>query len=287
MPETGLRAASASVPAPTTPAEIAVELTQAVHDLNARGLYKAAQWAAEQLVGLELHASPAPPQQPWGHAPQLDPQQPGAASSRSEPAGPCPRADADEWHPQYLLARAHFQAKVGLARAWWERLGTSSLKTLAGDIAPACHAYSTSYLAVGRAFARALAATPARAADQSPYAILPVAPRPARLRSCRSTAAAPTLWARCRGRCPPSCASTRCTWRGRSARSEWLWITRRHCQLHTSCCPKSHASSPPCSKRTHMSRPLVTDLPCMVTFTRGWTHRSPVIAHMRCRPVRH
>ena len=33
------------------------ELQQSVHDLSTRGLYHAAQWAAEQLVGLDLHES--------------------------------------------------------------------------------------------------------------------------------------------------------------------------------------------------------------------------------------
>ncbi|GIL54052.1 hypothetical protein Vafri_9607 [Volvox africanus] len=104
----------ATVPTPATPADIAVELTQAIHDLNARGLFQAAQWAAEQLVGLELHCC----------------QQHGAASSWQHPtqvhthdyfsfsrstctygASALLYVDPDEQHPQYLLARAYFQSK--------------------------------------------------------------------------------------------------------------------------------------------------------------------------------
>ncbi|KAG2494351.1 hypothetical protein HYH03_007408 [Edaphochlamys debaryana] len=106
------RHGGASVPSPATPSDIAAELTQAVHDLNARGLFQAAQWAAEQLVGLELHDSHAASSsgawhQRHGVAGFGDAGGPG---SRSWPtAGPSP--DPDEWHPQYLLARCYFQNK--------------------------------------------------------------------------------------------------------------------------------------------------------------------------------
>ncbi|PNH05167.1 Anaphase-promoting complex subunit 8, partial [Tetrabaena socialis] len=129
VPERG-GGGEASVPSPATPADIALELTQAVHDLTARGLFSAAQWAAEQLVGLELHTSStstsAPPPLPHQHQQQhhqhsnwqqqqhehqhqhqqhpshTEPQQPGPGR---------PAADPDEGHPLYLLARAHFIAK--------------------------------------------------------------------------------------------------------------------------------------------------------------------------------
>ncbi|GLC48040.1 anaphase-promoting complex component apc8 [Pleodorina starrii] len=107
----------ATVPSPATPADIAAELTQAIHDLNARGLFQAAQWAAEQLVGLELHSAPHPGASAWQHHHPHHHQQQhprdghAAAAGRGSSFPQLPRTDPDEQHPQYLLARAYFQAK--------------------------------------------------------------------------------------------------------------------------------------------------------------------------------
>ncbi|PNW72454.1 hypothetical protein CHLRE_16g681578v5 [Chlamydomonas reinhardtii] len=101
------RGPSASVPSPASPEGIAAELTQACHDLHARGLFQAAQWAAEQLVGLELHTSQLPGAGAWQHE-QAHSQQ-GLSARPQAAAGP--RLDPDENHPQYLLARCYFQAK--------------------------------------------------------------------------------------------------------------------------------------------------------------------------------
>ncbi|EFJ39960.1 hypothetical protein VOLCADRAFT_100315 [Volvox carteri f. nagariensis] len=103
----------ATVPSPATPADIAAELTLAVHDLNARGLFQAAQWAAEQLVGLELH-SPHQGASGWQHHQQHHPQGHAGFTSRTsspQTANLLSRNDPDEQHPQYLLARAYFQSK--------------------------------------------------------------------------------------------------------------------------------------------------------------------------------
>ncbi len=95
---------------PLTPLAIARELQQAVHDFNARGLYQAAQWAAEQLVGLELHTD-----RPDG-GPACE-QATAGPHSQAGPSGRCvPVHDPGEWHPCYLVARAYFQGKVRLPR---------------------------------------------------------------------------------------------------------------------------------------------------------------------------
>ncbi len=119
----------ATVPSPASPADIAAELTQAVHDLNARGLFQAAQWAAEQLVGLELHHSGQPPvASAWQHPhPQSHGHTCDIPNGSREPhhgggdppygassASSLPRTEPNEQHPQYLLAHAYFQSKASL-----------------------------------------------------------------------------------------------------------------------------------------------------------------------------
>ncbi|KAG2434247.1 hypothetical protein HXX76_007972 [Chlamydomonas incerta] len=130
------RGPSASVPSPASPDGIAVELTQACHDLNVRGLFQAAQWAAEQLVGLELHTSQQPGAGAWHHE---QAHSHAAFSGRSPAAAAGPRADPDENHPQYLLARCYFQAKE-------YRRAAHALGGLAGPLPTFLRLYAT-YLA--------------------------------------------------------------------------------------------------------------------------------------------
>ena len=65
------------------------DLVAAVHDLRDRGLYSAAQWAAEQLVGISLE--PLPDSQP---------------STSGQPA-----RSAEDDHPLFLLAKSYFDMK--------------------------------------------------------------------------------------------------------------------------------------------------------------------------------
>lgn len=70
------------------------ELEQAVLDLSTRGLHTAARWAAEQLAGLDPSAQ------------QL------ALNNAAAGSAPHLHTDPTDRHPQYILARQHFEFKV-------------------------------------------------------------------------------------------------------------------------------------------------------------------------------
>ena len=86
------------------------ELERSVLELNARGLYTSARWAAEQLVGVGLDASLPSPLFPSATPGQQQQQQQGGASMSGAGGG----GDPQERHPRYLLAKSQFDFKVGL-----------------------------------------------------------------------------------------------------------------------------------------------------------------------------
>ena len=69
-------------------ATIRLELHAAIDELHSRGLWTAERWAAEQLCGLD-------------------------DSSLDVTLRPSVNTDSGRSHPLYLLARSHFQFKVG------------------------------------------------------------------------------------------------------------------------------------------------------------------------------
>jgi len=83
------------------PLKIYRELEQAIYELNIRGLFKSAQWAAEQLVGLGLE----------------------------EGLERTSITTSEENHPKYLLARSHFNFKEYL-RAFQTLKGVGGRKAL-------------------------------------------------------------------------------------------------------------------------------------------------------------
>lgn len=93
------------------------DLLCAVHDLRDRGLYSAAQWAAEQLAGI----SPEP-----------------LAESQASTSGRLSRSAEDD-HPLFLLAKSYFDMKE-------YRRAASFLTTLQGAKALFLRNYSL-YLA--------------------------------------------------------------------------------------------------------------------------------------------
>lgn len=72
------------------PEQVYLELENAVQQLSTRGLFAAAKWASEQLVGLE----------------------PGVLETSTSGAEVRFQLDPVEMHPKFMLARSHFNFKV-------------------------------------------------------------------------------------------------------------------------------------------------------------------------------
>lgn len=78
----------------TSGQQVYFELEKAVQDLSTRGLHTAARWAAEQINGLD---------------PSI---QESALHAASTGVAPVIQLDPTDRHPQYMLARQHFEFKV-------------------------------------------------------------------------------------------------------------------------------------------------------------------------------